>query len=85
MFDGAKGILFTPMLEQHDVVDGSWDAMLAGKPFVIVPWTSRLSKVVSAVLPVRARDIWLQRTGVYQSMAEFTGHSASTGASVRRT
>jgi short-subunit dehydrogenase len=74
MFDGAKGILFTPMLEQAEVVDGAWKEMLKGGPFLIVPWTSRLNKVVSGVLPVRARDLWLRRTGVYNSMAGFTGH-----------
>ena len=54
MFDGAKGILLTPMLEQDEVVDGSWKAMLKGGPFLIIPWTSRLNKVLSGVLPVRA-------------------------------
>jgi short-subunit dehydrogenase len=75
MFDGAKGIFLTPMLKQEDVVADSWKAMLRGAPFVIVPWTSRLNKVVSGVLPTRARDVWLRRTGVYNSMAEFTGHA----------
>jgi all-trans-retinol dehydrogenase (NAD+) len=74
MFDGAKGILFTPMLEQDDVVDDVWKELLKGGPFLITPWTSKLSKVVSAVLPVRLRDEWLQRTGVYNSMSQFTGH-----------
>ena len=74
MFDGAKGILFTPMLEQDDVVRDTWREMLKGGPFLITPWTSRLSKIVSGVLPVRLRDEWLQRTGVYNSMAQFTGH-----------
>jgi short-subunit dehydrogenase len=73
MFDGAKGIFLTPMLEQDAVVAGSWKAMLKGAPFLIVPWTSRLNKVLSGVLPVRARDAWLRRVGVYNSMAEFTG------------
>jgi NAD(P)-dependent dehydrogenase (short-subunit alcohol dehydrogenase family) len=75
MFDGAKGIFLTPMLKQEDVVADSWKAMLRGIPFVILPWTSRLNKVVSGVLPTRARDLWLRRTGVYDSMAEFTGHT----------
>jgi short-subunit dehydrogenase len=75
MFDGAKGIFMTPMLKQEDVVADSWKSMLRGTPFVIVPWTSRLNKVVSGVLPTRARDVWLRRTGVYNSMAEFTGHA----------
>lgn len=74
MFDGAKGILFTPMLEQQDVVDETWRAMLAGKPFVVMPWTSRMNKVLTGVLPVRLRDAYLRRVGVYNSMDEFSGH-----------
>ena len=74
MFDGAKGIFLTPMLEQDEVVAGSWREMLKGGPFLIIPWTSRLNKVLSGVLPVKFRDIWLDRVGVYKSMAEFTGH-----------
>jgi all-trans-retinol dehydrogenase (NAD+) len=74
MFDGAKGILFTPMLEQRDVVAKVWTAMLKGKPFVVIPWTSKMNKVLSAVLPVRLRDAYLRRVGVYNSMDEFRGH-----------
>jgi len=74
MFDGAKGILFTPMLEQEDVVDRTWTAMLAGRPFVVMPWTSKMNKVLTAVLPVRLRDAYLRRVGVYNSMDEFSGH-----------
>jgi NAD(P)-dependent dehydrogenase (short-subunit alcohol dehydrogenase family) len=74
MFDGAKGILFTPMLEQEDVVNRTWAAMLEGSPFVVMPWTSKMNKVLSAVLPVRLRDLYLRRVGVYNSMDEFQGH-----------
>jgi all-trans-retinol dehydrogenase (NAD+) len=74
MFDGAKGILFTPMLEQKVVVDKTWTAMLKGKPFVVIPWTSKMNKVLTAVLPVRLRDRYLRRVGVYNSMDEFSGH-----------
>jgi all-trans-retinol dehydrogenase (NAD+) len=74
MFEGAKGILLTPMLEQEDVVSGSWREMLRGGPFLIIPWTSRLNKMLSGVLPVPLRDLWLRRVGVYDSMAQFTGH-----------
>ncbi|HZC69977.1 MAG TPA: SDR family oxidoreductase [Jatrophihabitans sp.] len=77
MFDGAKGIFLTPMLEQEGVVAGTWRAMLEGKPILLIPWTSRLNKVVSNILPLRARDAFLRRTGVYDSMAEFTGHAAT--------
>jgi all-trans-retinol dehydrogenase (NAD+) len=75
MFDGAKGILLTPMLEQEQVVSGAWREMLKGGPFLIIPWTSRLNKVLSGVLPVKLRDAWMSRAGVYNSMADFTGHA----------
>src|SRR3954452_18825447 len=75
MFEGAKGILLTPMLEQEQVVAGSWREILKGGPFLIIPWTSRLNKMLSGVLPVRFRDIWMSRAGVYDSMAQFTGHA----------
>ncbi len=74
MFDGAQGILFTPMLEQDDVVKDTWAEMLKGGPMLVLPWTSRLSQAVTGVLPTRLRDVWLRRTGVYDSMAKFTGH-----------
>jgi all-trans-retinol dehydrogenase (NAD+) len=74
MFDGAKGILFTPMLEQEDVVERTWAAMLDGDPFVVMPWTSKMNKVLTAVLPIRLRDAYLRRVGVYNSMDEFSGH-----------
>ena len=74
MFDGARGILFTPMLKQEDVVAQTWAAMLQGRPFVVMPWTSRMNKVLSGVLPLRLRDFYLRRVGVYNSMDEFTGH-----------
>ncbi|GAB7145521.1 SDR family NAD(P)-dependent oxidoreductase [Mycobacterium riyadhense] len=74
MFDGAKGILFTPMLKQEDVVEQTWTAMLEGRPFVVMPWTSKMNRVLSAVLPTRLRDVYLRRVGVYNSMDEFRGH-----------
>ncbi|WP_040691810.1 SDR family oxidoreductase [Nocardia vinacea] len=73
MFDGAKGFLFTPILEQDDVVDASWREMKAGTPLVILPWTSRLNKAISGLLPIKLRDLFLNSVGVYHSMDEFTG------------
>ncbi|MGN6605654.1 MAG: SDR family NAD(P)-dependent oxidoreductase [Jatrophihabitans sp.] len=74
MFQNAGGIAFTPMLEPQQVVDDSWDEMLKGGPFLITPWTSRLNKVLTGVLPVKLRDFWLNTVGVYDSMSKFTGH-----------
>ncbi|MFI9503031.1 SDR family NAD(P)-dependent oxidoreductase [Nocardia sp. NPDC052566] len=73
MFDGAKGFLFTPILEQDDVVDTSWREMKNGTPLVILPWTSRLNKAISGLLPIKLRDLFLNSVGVYHSMDAFTG------------
>ncbi|MFI9404845.1 SDR family NAD(P)-dependent oxidoreductase [Nocardia sp. NPDC052316] len=73
MFDGAKGFLFTPILEQDAVVDTSWREMKNGNPLVILPWTSRLNKALSGILPIKLRDLFLNSVGVYHSMDEFTG------------
>ena len=62
------------MLEQQDVVDATWAAMLEGQPFVVMPWTSRMNKVLTGVLPVRLRDFYLRKVGVYNSMDNFHGH-----------
>ncbi|WP_433205922.1 SDR family NAD(P)-dependent oxidoreductase [Nocardia sp. CA-107356] len=80
MFDGAKGFLFTPILEQDDVVDTSWREMKAGNPLVILPWTSRLNKAISGLLPIKLRDLFLSSVGVYHSMEEFTGRKKSSSA-----
>jgi all-trans-retinol dehydrogenase (NAD+) len=73
MFDGAKGMLLTPILQPEDVVNATWNEMNNGGPFVILPWTSRLNKVLSGVLPVKVRDAFLNLAGVYKSMEEFKG------------
>ncbi|HQR78917.1 MAG TPA: SDR family NAD(P)-dependent oxidoreductase [Actinomycetota bacterium] len=74
MFDGAKKMLMTPMLEQEEVVDATWKEMLRGGPFLLIPWTARLNKALSGLLPVGIRDFVLSKAGVYNSMEEFTGH-----------
>ncbi|WP_040790467.1 SDR family oxidoreductase [Nocardia paucivorans] len=73
MFEGAKGFWLTPILDAHKVVDTSWNAMKKGTPVVILPWTSRLNKVLSGLLPIRLRDFFLDMVGVYHSMEDFTG------------
>lgn len=73
MFEGAKGFWFTPILDQHRVVDTSWKQMKKGTPVVILPWTSRFNKALSGLLPIRLRDLFLNTVGVYHSMDEFTG------------
>lgn len=73
MFDGAKGILFTPMLEQNDVVDTSWAEMKKGGALVVLPWTSRMNRALTGLLPIKVRDFYLNAVGVYHSMDQFTG------------
>ncbi|MBF6428276.1 SDR family oxidoreductase [Nocardia cyriacigeorgica] len=73
MFDGAKGFLLTPILKQDEVVDTSWQEMKNGGALVILPWTSRLNKALSGILPLKLRDLFLDTLGVYRSMEEFTG------------
>ncbi|MBF6348138.1 SDR family oxidoreductase [Nocardia flavorosea] len=73
MFEGATGFWFTPILDQHKVVATAWAEMKKGTPVVIMPWTSRLNKVLSGVLPLKLRDLFLNTVGVYHSMDEFTG------------
>ncbi len=74
MFDGAKKMLMTPMLEQEVVVDAAWKEMLHGGPFLLIPWTAKLNKVLSGILPVGIRDFVLDKAGVYHSMEDFQGH-----------
>ena len=76
MFDGVTRMLFTPMLKQKAVVDDTWSKMLKGVPFLIMPWTSRVNYAVSGLLPLKVRDFYLDRAGVYHSMDEFTGRPA---------
>ncbi|MRH88441.1 SDR family NAD(P)-dependent oxidoreductase [Nocardia sp. SYP-A9097] len=73
MFDGAKGFLFTPILEQDEVVNTSWEEMKKGSALVVLPWTSRLNRAISGLLPLKVRDFYLNTVGVYHSMDEFTG------------
>ncbi|WP_063017954.1 SDR family NAD(P)-dependent oxidoreductase [Nocardia niwae] len=73
MFEGAKGFLLTPILDQDKVVDTSWREMKNGTPLIVLPWTSRLNKAISGLLPIKLRDLFLNTVGVYHSMDEFTG------------
>lgn len=73
MFEGATGFWLTPILDQDKVVETSWRQMKDGTPIVILPWTSRLNKALSGVLPIKLRDLFLNTVGVYRSMDQFTG------------
>src|SRR6478752_3603902 len=43
MFEGARSAPLLPLLDPADVVDEAWSAMLAGRPFVVLPRTVMLS------------------------------------------
>ena len=74
MFEGAKDALLTPMLEQEEVVDAAWKEMLKGGPFLLIPWTVALNKVLGGILPVGIYDFVLKKFGVFNAMEEFHGH-----------
>ncbi|WP_063015822.1 SDR family NAD(P)-dependent oxidoreductase [Nocardia nova] len=76
MFNGAKGFWFTPILEQEEVVDTAWREMKNGAALVVLPWTSRLNRAISGLLPLKVRDFYLNKVGVYHSMDEFTGRKS---------
>lgn len=78
MFDGAKSAPLLPLLDPDVVVDESWKAMLAGKPFVVLPKTVQLSEALKGVIPIGMRDYIADRVfGVYNTMDDFKGRSAS--------
>ncbi len=45
MFEGARSAPLLPLLDPHEVVEEAWTAMLAGRPFVVLPKTVMLSRV----------------------------------------
>jgi NAD(P)-dependent dehydrogenase (short-subunit alcohol dehydrogenase family) len=76
MFDGAKSAPLLPILDPAEVVDESWSAMLAGRPFVVLPKTVMLSEMLKGVVPTGVRDFIADHViGVYHTMDEFTGRT----------
>lgn len=74
MFAGARGPRLTPLMEPQYVVDKAWDALLAGRARVQLPWTVPLGSALRALLPQPAWDLVAGRLfKVYQSMDHFTG------------
>lgn len=74
MFEGARGPLLTPLMEPEYVVDKAWQAALAGKARVQLPWTVLLAGTLRNVLPQPAWDFVADRVfKVYSSMDHFTG------------
>jgi short-subunit dehydrogenase len=74
MFEGARSAPLLPLLDPAEVVDEAWGAMLAGRPFVVLPKTVMLSEVLKGVIPTGVRDFLADRVfGVYHTMEDFTG------------
>lgn len=78
MFEGAKGPFLTPLMTPEKVTAKVWKAMKAGKPMLYMPWTVVVSKMLRGLLPLRLWD-WVADKifGIYKSMDEFKGRSAS--------
>jgi all-trans-retinol dehydrogenase (NAD+) len=80
MFEGAKSAPLLPILDPAEVVDEAWKAMLAGRPFVVLPRTVQLSEILKGVLPTDVRDFLADRVfGIYHTMDDFTGHTEPDG------
>lgn len=80
MFEGARSAPLLPLLDPADVVDEAWSAMLAGRPFVVLPRTVMLSEMLKGVLPTGVRDFIADHViGVYHTMEDFTGRPEGVG------
>ena len=80
MFEGARSAPLLPILEPAEVVGGAWTAMLAGRPFVVLPRTVMLSEMLKGVVPTGVRDFLADRVfGVYHTMEDFTGRDRPGG------
>jgi all-trans-retinol dehydrogenase (NAD+) len=76
MFEGAKSAPLLPILEPGDVVEETWQTMLSGGSFVIMPKTVVLSEVLKGLVPIGVRDFIADNIiGVYHTMEDFTGRT----------
>lgn len=80
MFEGAKSAPLLPILDPAEVVDETWSAMLAGRPFVVLPKTVMLGEMLKGVVPTGVRDFIADHViGVYHTMDDFTGRTDPPG------
>jgi all-trans-retinol dehydrogenase (NAD+) len=76
MFEGARSAPLLPLLDPGEVVEEAWTAMLAGRPFVVLPKTVMLSEMLKGVVPTGVRDFIADHIiGVYHTMEDFTGRT----------
>lgn len=73
MFEGAKGMLLTPIMTPERAVNAAWKAMKKGKPVELAPWGVGLAKFAKGMLPQGLWDGFARFAGVYRSMDDFTG------------
>ena len=76
MFDGAKTKfpLLLPVLQPEWVAKKTLDSIENGKLVLVLPWFSRVNKIVR-LLPVKAFDRIADFFGVNQTMDQFRGRS----------
>lgn len=78
MFEGARGLLLTPIMTPDKAVNAAWRAMVAGKPIKYLPWTTTLGTVLKGILPLPVWDFVAGKIfHVYSSMDHFTGREKS--------
>lgn len=76
MFEGVRAPLMTPLVDPEAATGRVWQAMKAGTPLLMMPWTVKVSKVLRGILPLRLWDLVADRVfGVYRSMDRFTGRA----------
>lgn len=73
MFEGARGPVFTPILDPEAIASAAWKAMKKAKPFVLMPAMVHVSKIGRGLLPTRPWDAIARTFRVYNSMDAFTG------------
>lgn len=73
MFEGARGMFLTPLLEPDDAVDAAWTAMLRGRAMRLAPRPVWIARALRNVLPVPVWDVLSDWMGVTRSMQQFTG------------
>lgn len=76
MFEGVKGMLFTPILSPEYVTSKVWESMKKGNSRLLLPWTIYLSNGLRGILPISIFD-WIADKifGVYKTMEDFKGRS----------
>lgn len=73
MFQGARGMFLTPLLEPEAAVDAAWTAMLRGRPMRLAPRPVWIARALRNTLPVPVWDVLADWMGVTRSMQQFTG------------